>query len=158
MSGLPFEFKDILTGWTSMPDAQKTRKTLVTRILEDENMIKIVGSMYGSSGSNIAYYTRTNASSTIRRRSGRELDHIKEIKARTRCHHCKKLRHWKRECPNLPKEMNIIKTESFAHLTKSKKESIGLTIIVEEPTQSLASQILHLQNILRATQGLPKLC
>lgn len=158
MSDLPFEFRHILTGWKSMPNAQKTQKTLITRILEDENMIKIVGSTSGPSGSKSAFYTRTNVSSTIRRRSGPELDYIKEIKARTRCHHCKKLRHWKRECPNLPKEMKIIKTESFAHLSKSKKESIGLTIIVEEPTQSLASQILHLQNILRATQGLPKLC
>lgn len=45
-----------------------------------------------------------------------------------------------RECPDLPKGMKTVKTESFAHLRKSKRESIALTTIVEEPAQSLANQ------------------
>ena len=140
LSGLPSVFRHKLTGWKSMPDAQKTRKTLIMRILEEENMIKIARSAYGSSGSDNAFYTGINLTSTIRRRSGPEPDYIKEIKAWTRCHHCNKLGHWKRECPNLPKEMKSIKTESFAHLTQSKRESITLTAIIEELAQSLASE------------------
>lgn len=101
-----------------MPDAQKTRKTLIMRILEEENMIKIAGSAYDSSSLDSAFYTRMNpTNSGPGRRSGQDPNHIKEIKARTKCHHCNKLGHWKRECPDLSKEMKFVKRESHAHLT-----------------------------------------
>ena len=122
MSDFPFEFRHILTWWKSIPDAQETRKTLITRILEDENMIKIVESTYGSSGSNSAFYTRTIISSTIRRRSGPETDYIKEIKARTRCHHCNQLRHWKR----VPSKLYKLNIRAIGNLTNSEATSEAL--------------------------------
>ena len=140
-----------------MPDAQKTRKTLVMRILEEENMIKITRSAYGSSGSDSAFYTNTNpTSSGPGRRSGQDPDYIKEIKARTRCHQCNKLGHWKRECPDLPKEMEFVKRESSAHLTESKRERVALTAIVEEPTQSLDSEKIAPAEISESCIGISK--
>lgn len=77
LSGLSYEYRHILTGWKNMPDAQKIRKTLIIKTLEEEIMFKIVGSTYGSSGLNSAFYIRPNPINIIKRRSGPEPDYIK---------------------------------------------------------------------------------
>lgn len=50
-----------------MPNAHKTWKTLIIRILEEERMIKIAGSLYKSLTSDCAFSTRTNPTSTMKR-------------------------------------------------------------------------------------------
>ena len=95
ITSLPSEYRHVLTAWKSMPAEQKTRKTLIMRVFEEEAMNKLIQAEKEDNDSALLVRTRRGDD---RSRSDHENKHsnerIKELKKKSRCHGCGELGHW----------------------------------------------------------------
>ena len=100
ITSLPSEYRHVLTAWKSMPPDQKTRKTLIMRIFEEETMNKMMH-IRDTEEMDSALLVR-NRCDDHRREEQRKMDlenkynseRIRELKKKSRCHNCGELGHW----------------------------------------------------------------
>ena len=96
ITSLPSEYRHVLTAWKSMPTEQKTRKTLIMRVFEEEAMNKLI-QMTEKEETDNALLVRTRRGDD-RSRSDHENkynnERIKELKKKSRCHGCGEFGHW----------------------------------------------------------------
>lgn len=57
ITSLPSEYRHVLTAWKSMPAEQKTRKTLILRLFEEEAMHKIINTTGATPEASIRFTT-----------------------------------------------------------------------------------------------------
>jgi hypothetical protein len=91
ITSLPSEYRHVLTAWKSMPADQKTRKTLILRVFEEDSMNKIIKTRE-SDEADSALLVRNNRRDEQVRADNNE--RIKELKKKSRCHSCGEIGHW----------------------------------------------------------------
>ena len=92
ITSLPNEYRHVLTAWKSMPTEQKTRKTLILRVFEEEAMNKLLNNRENEEHDS-ALLVR-NRKEEHRRPDAENNERIKELKRKSRCHNCGELGHW----------------------------------------------------------------
>lgn len=91
ITSLPSEYRHVLSAWKSMPTDQKTRKTLILRVFEEEAMNKIIKEREHNE-TNSALLVRNNRRDDQARAENNE--RIQELKKKSRCHNCGEMEHW----------------------------------------------------------------
>ena len=96
ITSLPSEYRHVLTAWKSMPAYQKTRKTLILRVFEEEAMNKILKARENDE-TDSALLVRNNRRDEQMRadtESKYNNERIKELKRKSRCHNCGEMGDW----------------------------------------------------------------
>ena len=91
ITSLPSEYRHVLTAWKSMLAEQKTRKTLIMRVFEEEAMNKMLKTKEIEE-TDSALLVKTRRDEHIESRYNSE--RIKEMKKKSRCHGCGEIGHW----------------------------------------------------------------
>ena len=91
ITSLPSEYRHVLTAWKSMPANQKTKKTLILRVFEEEVMHKMMKEREHNE-TDSALLVRNNRRNDQNRAKNNE--RIQELKKKSRCHNCGEMGHW----------------------------------------------------------------
>ena len=95
ITNLPSGYRHVLTVWKSMPAEQKTRKTLITRVYEEEAMNKMLNIRENGENDNaLLVKNMRKEHRRIDTESRYNNERIKELKNKSRCHNCGELGHW----------------------------------------------------------------
>ena len=95
ITSLPSEYRHVLTAWKSMPAEQKTRKTLIMRIFEEEAMNKMLNNRENAENdSALLVRNRRDEHRRAETENRYTNERIKELKRKSRCHNCGEMGHW----------------------------------------------------------------
>lgn len=96
ITSLPSEYKHVLIAWKSMPAEQKTRKTLIRKVFEEEAMNKIIKTRKNDENDSALLVRNNRRDEQVRADSDNKFnnEHIKEFKKKSRCHNCGEIGHW----------------------------------------------------------------
>ncbi|CAK9811716.1 Retrovirus-related Pol polyprotein from transposon TNT 1-94 [Anthophora quadrimaculata] len=124
LKSLPPRFSPFLMAWQSTPKAEKTKETMVSRILYENTRLGEVEDKLSSLALEVQAlkaqtHTKTNAVQSGRARKPDNKRKIEELKKRTKCAICKEKGHWARECPNKSGRKNVSGAQPKALLVES---------------------------------------
>ena len=95
ITSLPSDYRHVLTAWKSMPPNQKTRKTLIMRVFEEETMNKLIKDReIEETDSALLVRSRRDDHRSSEGESKFNNERIKELKRKSRCHRCGEMGHW----------------------------------------------------------------
>ena len=95
ITSLPSEYRHVLIAWKSMPSEQKTKKTLIMRVFEEEAMNKMIQNRESEeTDSALLVRNRRDDHKRADTESKNNSERIKELKRRSRCHSCGEIGHW----------------------------------------------------------------
>ena len=104
---LPPNYNSIIAAWSNVPEISQTVDNLEERLLRHESLLQRQGS--GDTQMDQAFFTRSASASQSRPISKKEqhhkdLNYIRDLKARTKCYNCHELGHWSADCPKPKKK------------------------------------------------------
>ncbi|CAK9832648.1 Retrovirus-related Pol polyprotein from transposon TNT 1-94 [Anthophora retusa] len=112
LKSLPPRFSPFLMAWQSTPKAEKTKETMVNRILYENTRLGEVEDKLSSlalevQALKVQAHMKSNSMQSGRERKPDKKKKIEELKKRTKCAICKEKGHWARECPNKNRSKNV---------------------------------------------------
>lgn len=140
---LKSEYKNALLAWDNVPQAEQTIEKLQSRLLKEELLnSKREDADEGSSQALCSHSKKSeksNCNNTQKKQSRK--DSIKELKSRTKCHNCREIGHWAKDC-EIPKKRghnSKKKSEvgSRSHVNTVCSESMAFTISESPNNQDL---------------------
>ena len=91
ITSLPSEYRHVLTAWKSMPAEQKTKKTLILRVFEEEAMNKIIKKRENNETDNALLVRNNRKDEQVKAENN---ERIRKLKKKSRCHNCGEMGHW----------------------------------------------------------------